>query len=92
MAICVFAVAVTSVAYVNLQSELTIRQEQIAALESEISDLKIDNDTTYKRITTSVDLKTIRRKAKKLGMKYPKENQIVYYTIDNSDYMTQYSN
>lgn len=92
LAVCVAAVACISVAYVNLQSDLTIRQEKIAALEGEISDLKIDNDTAYKRITTSVDLKTIKKKAKKLGMKYPKQDQIVYYTIDNSDYMTQYSN
>lgn len=92
LAACVLAAALISAAYVSLQSEATIRQKNIAALETEISDLRIDNDTTYKRINTSVDLKAIKKKARKLGMRYPKKNQIVYYTIDNSDYMTQYSN
>ena len=26
-----------------------------------------------------------------LGMKYAQEGQIVYYTVDNSNYMNQYS-
>jgi len=33
----------------------------------------------------------VKKKAKKLGMKYPSENQIVYYSIENADYMTQYT-
>ena len=88
---CVLAVAFTAVAYINLQSDITIRQKSIAALESQISDLQIDNDATYKRITTSVNLKKIKKKAQQLGMKYPSVKQIVYYSVDNSDYMTQYN-
>ena len=88
---CVIAVAFTAASYVKLQSDLIIRQKGIESLESEISSLKLENDATYKRITTSVNLKAIKKQAKKFGMKYPSENQIVYYTIDNSDYMTQYS-
>ncbi len=91
LAVCVVAVAFTAVAYVNLQSDITIHQKSIAVLESEISNLKIENDTKYKRITTAIDLKKIKQKAKKLGMKYPSKKQVVYYTIENSDYMTQYS-
>jgi len=91
LSVCAVIVALTAVAYVSLQSSLTIRQEQIAELETEISDLKIDNDMTYKRIMTSVNLKKVKKQAKKLGMRYPSQKQIVYYTVDNSDYMTQYS-
>lgn len=88
---CVLAVAVTSAAYVNLRSDLTIRQEAMETLQHEISALKTENDAAYKRITASVNLKAIKKQAKKFGMKYPSEKQIIYYTIDNSDYMTQYS-
>lgn len=88
---CVLALAVTSATVINLQSTVTMRQRNIASLEGDISDLKIDNDTSYKRIETAVNLKEIKKQAKKLGMRYPSEKQIVYYTIDNSDYMTQYS-
>lgn len=88
---CVTAIAVTSVAYVNLQSDLIIRQRAIERLEGEISTLELENDAAYKRITASIDLKAIKKQARKLGMKYPSEDQIVHYTIENADYMTQYT-
>lgn len=91
LSICVLAVAITSTAYVNLQSDIIIRQRAIEKLEEEISTMKLENDAAYKRITASVDLKAIKKQARKLGMKYPSEDQIEYYTIDNADYMTQYS-
>lgn len=88
---CVLAVAMTSTVYVNLHADMIIRQRAVEKLEEEISALKLENDAAYKRITASVDLKAIKKQARKLGMKYPSEDQIVYYTIDNADYMTQYS-
>lgn len=91
LSVCVMVVAFTSVAYVKLQSDLIIRQRAIEALEGEVSTLKLENDAAYKRITASVDLKAVKRQAKKLGMVYPSEGQIVYYSIDNADYMTQYT-
>ncbi len=91
LSVCVMAVAFTCAAYVDLQSDLIIRQRSIETLQSEISNLKLENDAAYKRITASVDLKEIKKKAKKLGMKYPTDQQIKYYTIENADYMTQYS-
>lgn len=91
LSICVMAVAFTSAAYVNLQSDLIIRQRSIEKLQGEISSLKLENDAAYKRITVSTDLKEVKKQARKLGMKYPTDKQIRYYSIDNADYMTQYS-
>lgn len=91
LSVCAGIVGIICAAYVNLQSDLIIRQKRMEALESTISELKLENDAMYKRITTSVDLKTLKKKAKKLGMKYPTQKQIIYYSIDKSDYMTQYS-
>lgn len=91
LSVSVLAVALISAVYVYLQSDLIIRQRSIASLESEVSNLKIENDMTYKRITTSVNLKKIKKKAKRLGMKYPSKKQIIYYTIENSDFMAQYA-
>lgn len=91
LSVCVMVVSLTAVMYVNLQSDLTIRQKRMEALKQEVSDLKIDNDSAYKRISTSVNLKEVKKQAKKLGMKYPTEKQIIYYSIDNSDYMIQYA-
>ncbi|MDE7312465.1 MAG: hypothetical protein K2N87_12730 [Eubacterium sp.] len=91
LSVCVMVVALVSAAYVDLQSDLIIRQRAIEKLESEISTLKLENDAAYRRVTASIDLKEVKKQARKLGMKYPSEDQIVHYTIDNADYMMQYS-
>ena len=40
----------------------------------------------------SVDLDSVREKAlNELGMSYAKESQFIYYTVDNDDFMNQYS-
>ena len=61
LSVCVIVVATASAAYVDLQSDLIIRQRAIERMESEISTLKLENDAAYKRITASVDLKEIKK-------------------------------
>ena len=78
--------------YIKIQSDMTARMNTISNLESQIADLKADNDEAYKRIRMSVDLDSVREKAlNELGMSYAKESQIIYYTVDNDDFMNQYS-
>lgn len=77
--------------YLHLQAELTSSMKNVAALESEVLDLKTDNDAQQARINTSVDLESIRQKAiEELGMVYPAEDQIIYFEVDTTDYMNQY--
>ena len=88
----VLVIAMAAVSFVNLQSQITSRMRNIANLEGQVTDLRADNDARYKRVTTSVDLNHVKDVAiNKLGMDYPKEDQVVYYTIENSNYMDQYS-
>ena len=90
MAVTVFGVFCGS--YIKLQSDVTARMKAIAKLESQITDLKADNDEAYKRINTTVDLDGIRSTAiNELGMFYATEDQIVYYSVDRNDYMNQYT-
>jgi cell division protein FtsL len=78
--------------YIHIQSDVTARMKTIASLESQIEDVKADNDEAYKRINTTVDLENIRDTAiNELGMSYAKESQIIYYTVTEDDYMNQYS-
>ncbi len=92
LTIAAIMTALVSAAYIKLQSEMTGRLKNIAALESTVSDLKADNDSAYKRISTSVDLDTVKDVAmNQLGMVYAGADQIVYYTVENDDYMNQYS-
>ena len=77
--------------YIAIQSDITARMKTIDSLESQINDVKADNDEAYKRINTAVDLEAIRNTAmNELGMSYAKESQIIYYSVGDDDYMNQY--
>lgn len=92
LTLCVGVVAFAAVALVQIQSQVTQRMEHIAALESQITDLKADNDARYKEIITSVDLDYIKDVAiNQLGMQYATEEQIIYYSVENDNFMDQYS-
>lgn len=91
LAVAVSITCLVCAAYVHLQADITTRMSNISALEKEIADLKTDNDTTLKRVNTSINLNEIKEKAiAELGMVYAAPDQIAYYSIEDSDYMTQY--
>lgn len=88
----VLAMAYACVMWVQLQSDVTTHMRNIASLQSQVNSLRADNDEKYKRITTSVDLNKVKEKAiNELGMSYPTQEQVVYFTIENSNFMDQYS-
>lgn len=92
LSVAVILTCITAALYIKLQSDITIHLNQIAALETEVSNLRLDNDACYTRLATAHKLEDIKKQAiNDLGMVYPKEDQIVYYSIDRSDFMTQYS-
>ena len=78
-------------AYIKIQSDITARLKTISKLESQIADLKAENDEAYKRINTVIDLDAIKNTAiNELGMFYATQDQIVYYKVEDDDYMNQY--
>lgn len=82
---------ITAGIYIKLQSDITIRLGNIAALETSVNNLKADNDAASKRLATSVRMEDVKEQAiSVLGMDYPSEDQIVYYEIDHADFMSQY--
>ncbi len=92
LTLCVIASAVAAFSLIRIRSNVTQQMKEVAALESRLEDTRADNDAKYKQITTSVDLNHIRDVAiNQLGMKYASSDQIVYYTVDNSNYMDQYN-
>lgn len=77
--------------YIMLQSDVTARMNAISSMESQITDLKADNDEAFKRLSTSLDLDSIKSRAmNELGMSYAKKSQIIYYSVVEDDYMNQY--
>ena len=92
LTMAVIVTCITLGFYIKLQSDITMRLENIAALETSVSTLKADNDATSKRLATSVKMEDVKTQAMDvLGMGYPSEDQIVYYEIDHADFMSQYS-
>ena len=92
LAMAAIVTCITAGFYIKLQSDVTIRLENIAALETSVNNLKADNDATSKRLATSVKMEDVKKQAiDVLGMGYPSEDQIVYYEIDSADFMSQYS-
>lgn len=89
---CVLASAFVSVTVIQTRSNVTQQMKEVAALESRVADIKADNDVRYKKITTSTDLNAIKDAAiNRLGMKSATQDQIVYYSVDNNNYMDQYN-
>ena len=76
--------------YLQLQAETTSRVKHIASLETELEDLRKENDDNYTRIMTSVDLDHIREVAiNELGMVYAEPNQVILYDGGTDDYVRQ---
>ena len=91
MMIAMLVVCVVLIGYVELQADITNKINRISQLESQLNDLKLDNDETYTKIMSSVDLEEIKRIAiNELGMKYAKEGQVITYSGEGSDYVRQY--
>ena len=65
---------------------------KVASLESELTQLRENNEETLNEINNSVKLEDIRYKAiTQLGMTYANKDQIVDYENDTDDYVHQVS-
>ncbi|MCR5397592.1 MAG: hypothetical protein K6E64_09035 [Lachnospiraceae bacterium] len=79
------------IGYVNLQTSIRAHMGNIATLKEDISDLKASNSAAQSRISTATDINEIKNKAlNEYGMVYANEGQIVYYDIEDEDYMSRY--
>lgn len=79
------------VQFLQLKAEMTAQLKQVASLESQLSELRADNEAYYNEIVSSVDLEKIREKAiHDLGMSYAAADQVVTYTTTGNSYVRQY--
>ena len=82
--------AIILISYIQIQAEITLSVKNIAAMESELNDLRLTNDENYARAASSVDLEEIRSVAiGELGMRYAKEGQIINVSGEGNDYVRQ---
>ena len=90
-AIGLLIVAGACTALIYSQATLNRAKSQVASLSDELITLKDTNDAAMLRIEQGVDVEAIREKAiKEFGMVYPTSDQVVTYSVKDSDYMEQY--
>ncbi len=91
MLLSVIMLCALMVGYVYLQTSVSTKMKHVSTLKTELSNVKADNKATESRIATSINLGDIKEKAiNDLGMVYATSNQIVYYSVDSTDFMSQY--
>ena len=91
LTVVLIAILFSCVNYLHTKSQITAQMKSVAALESELTQLKEENDAYYSQVMTSVDLNSIKKIAiGELGMKYPSEDQVITYKTQRSSYVRQY--
>lgn len=78
--------------YVRLQSSITISLRKIASMQNKLEAVRAENDATQKRLATAMSLEDIKSDVtENLGMRYATDSQIIYFEVENTDFMSQYS-
>ena len=77
--------------YITMQSEITNSVKHISTLESQLNELKQENDEAYNKANSSRDLEEIKKIAiQEYGMQYADQGQIVTYSDEGgNDYVRQ---
>lgn len=76
--------------YIGLQFDVTNSVKTISRLESQLVNMRLENDEELNRVESAVDLEEIKRIAiEELGMSYARDGQVVEYSAEGSDYVRQ---
>ena len=74
------AVLFTCINYLQVKSEITASMKNVANLESELAQLKEDNDAYYSQVTSAVDISEIKKKAiGELGISFGGSDTDLYH-------------
>lgn len=75
--------------FLQLNFQVQQRTYRVSLLQKEVDELRLKNADAKKRIEDTGNLFSIQEKAVSYGMGYPKEGNVVYYTVEEQDYMIQ---
>lgn len=87
----VVTVAALIVCTLFLRISFQVQQHtyRVSLLEMELNELRMQNDDAQKRLEDASNLQLVQERATELGMGYPAQGNVVYYSIGNHDYMYQ---
>ena len=89
LVVVVVMTLVVCTVFLKLNFQVQQQTYRVAVLQKEIDALRLANEDAQKRIEDARDLYEVREKATSLGMGYPKEGNVIYYSVDDIDYMFQ---
>ena len=90
LASALLAVGFVLTTYLTFKSDITNSVKNIARLESELNNMKLDNDERESRISSNTNLEEVRQTAiQELGMQYAGEGQIITFNSEDNDYVIQ---
>ena len=79
------------VRYLQLKEIITTQTRNNTKLTAELDSLRNENDALLENVTNDIDWEHIRDVAiNELGMKYATEDQIVWYTTEDREYVHQF--
>lgn len=85
------ALVAASYKYIEVRAEITQANKKIEVAKTELKDIQNKNSALLSQLDVEMDRNYIYATAVgKLGMKYPKENDIIYYEKADEGYVRQY--
>lgn len=75
---------------VTLEMQVREREARVSALRVELAEIKQENREAQKRISQVTDYDWVREQAFKLGMSKITEKNVIYYSVEATDYMEQH--
>ncbi len=77
---------------ISLAMQVREREERISGLKIEISEIRKVNKEAERRVYGLNDYRWVREEAIKLGMSQVTADRVIYYSVDDADYMVQFDN
>lgn len=91
LAVAAVVLLIACVQYLQLQSEVTSRSQNIASMQKELANVKEANTTEYNNLFDSLNMEEIRKQAvNDLKMKDASADQIITYKNPVNNYVKQY--
>ena len=89
LAVLTVTALIVCTVFLKLNFQVQQQNYRVAVLQKEIAVLQLENEDAQKRIEDARNLYEVRERAISLGMGYPKAGNVVYYSVDDTDYMFQ---
>ncbi len=75
--------------FLRISFQVQQQTYRVSVLEKQLNELRQENDDAQKRLEKTADPQSVQERAVALGMDFPDEEHVVYYSVGNHDYMYQ---